>query len=1313
MHRILLFSVLLLQLPRMLAADLTIYHLPFPEDMVTHRINCVTSSSDGMMWIGTPAGLCRYDGYEFVKWQSDPNSAASLLSNYVMDIVEDPLHKLWIRTDMGFSCFDLSTEKFYTDIPALFKGLGIPDYPERIVSDQDGNLWFYVNGDKAALYLKKRDDKQASLIADKSSAIGRNDISGIDISGRYLVLVSRMGEIILYDRCQGTMSGIYDDISKNVSDEAEFSVYADNEDLLWIWNGKGIWLFDINKRRLLPSDIIPAGLDGIIDAVMEDSNGRIWVAQNHRGIMILEKDALTKTLKVSDHVIPALAAQTITSLCQTKDNTIWIGTYKHGLYTYNQSLVKFDHYEMADVNVVHPHGGDKAWIGTDARGLWEWDIFGRTARKVSDSVGEGEHCAIVSIEDDGKGGCFIGTYGNGLMHYSNGQWEHMRTHQGLASLHIWALLRDGDNGLWIGTLGAGLQFMDLNTHNLTTYDTSNSALGNNYISSMAKDRTGNLYISTDDGIAILNTTSRTFEYLKGDKFSNGHVNQLIVDNRGLIWIATRGGLDVYNPIDKSIRNVNLGLASVPDVLGVVEDSDCNIWVSVGSLLCNVIVRDMSNDDYSVHVFNDYDGLTPGDFNQRSLSIIGNGILAAGGLYGISFASPRDIIYDVYDGKVVFSALALNGQKVIPGEMYDGNVIISNAMCTSPTVNIYDAKGNTYTVYFSTDNFMVPLKTQYFYRLGGEEAEWVKCPAGVNFVSFANLSPGKYDLFVKAVNSDGLPLSSPAQISIVVHPPFWASHWAFCIYALSLLALIALVVWFIKLHEKRRFIKAQYQQELQRQQRLNQMKLKFFTNISHELRTPLTLILTPIEDMIKHNDGNIDKARLDMIYRNAHQLLGLVDQIMDFRKCEINELQFIHTIADIVDICDKNILKFKPLAESKSISLGLDRPQNKIMSMIDVDKTDKIISNLLSNAIKFTPNGGSVILRVETLNKMIVIKVIDTGIGISDKDKAHIFERFYQADTNADNSIAGTGIGLNMVWEYVKACNGSVEVSDNPSGKGSVFTVSLPLLCSSSSKRALTSADSGLQSILIVDDNPDILSFLDDHLSNQYHVVKAINGVVAMDILKNEHIDLIISDIMMPEMDGIELCRYIKSDASLNSIPLILLTAKNDMSSKLEGLTLGADDYVTKPFNMEELKLRIKNQLKLSNNGIKRMLLEPVPSNIEITSADEIFIEKAVKYVEDNMERINLSVEELSSALCVSRAKLYKKILAITGKTPLEFIRILRLKRAAQLLRESQMNVSEVAFSTGFGTPKYFSRYFRDEFGILPSQYQKSYKSVQD
>lgn len=704
----------------------------------------------------------------------------------------------------------------------------------------------------------------------------------------------------------------------------------------------------------------------------------------------------------------------------------------------------------------------------------------------------------------------------------------------------------------------------------------------------------------------------------------------------------------------------------------------------------------------------------------------DGTIVAGGLYGLNVFNPDYIRYNEMLPKVMFSNLSLFDEPVEVGRRYDHNLILPEELDKVRKI-VLDHKQNIFTVELATDNYILPSKTQYLYRLDELGDEWLSLAAGTNRITFTNLSHGSYTLSVRAINSDGFQGTDVAQLSIIVRPPFWLSWWAYLCYSL----VVVVALWFTRRlllkREREKFHIQQMEQEAAKNEEVNQMKFRFFTNISHELRTPLTLIISPLEELLVKESDEARKTVLQLMYRNARRLLTLVNQLLDFRKGEMSGHQLSLSEGDIVSYIREICNSFLLMADNKHIQFSFFSGVECFPMAFDADKVGKIVMNLLSNAFKYTPDGGRVTVMMEYIeeeNEWMEIKVSDTGIGIPDADKQHIFERFYQAAHKGMEETTGNGIRLSLVHDFVQLHGGSVEVFDNI-GAGTVFVVRLPVrhvdvaavlpeplvVLPESEKTTEAMAEQTSRKefplLLVVDDNADFRMFMQHSLELQYRVKLASDGEEAWNMMQDELPDLVISDVMMPVMDGIELCRRIKADKRTAYIPVILLTARQAVEATVKGLEIGADDYVTKPFNMMVLVLRIRKLIEQSRyRHATHAVIDPTPSDIVITSLDEKLIEKAIKYVEDNISRSNFSVEELSRGLGMSRVHLYKKLLQITGKTPIEFIRVIRLKRAAQLLRESQLHVSEVAYEVGFNSPRYFSRYFKEEFGMLPSEYQE-------
>ena len=767
------------------------------------------------------------------------------------------------------------------------------------------------------------------------------------------------------------------------------------------------------------------------------------------------------------------------------------------------------------------------------------------------------------------------------------------------------------------------------------------------------------------------------------------------------------------------------------IAAITEDQERNMWVSTSRKVIRVTVASDGKGSYlfDSRAYNSEDGLQNCDFNQRSIKTLHNGIIAIGGLYGVNIFAPDHIRYNKMLPNVMFTGLSLFDEAVKVGQSYGGRVLIEKELNDVENVE-FDYKQNIFSVSFASDNYNLPEKTQYMYKLEGFNNDWLTLPVGVHNVTFTNLAPGKYVLRVKAINSDGYVGIKEATLGIVVNPPFWMSWWAYLLYAAGLVVVLFLARYRMLKREREKFHLQQIENEVAKNEEINNMKFRFFTNVSHELRTPLTLIISPLEGMLKETTDELQSTRLQLMYRNAQRLLHLVNQLLDFRKGEMSTHQLSLSEGDIISYVHSVCNSFLLMADKKHIQFSFFSGIDTFSMAFDADKVGKIVMNLLSNAFKFTPEGGRVTVMIEHVTgtpDTLEIKIADTGIGISDVDKEHIFDRFYQADHKGVEETTGNGIGLSLVRDFVTLHEGEVKVFDNI-GTGSVFVIQFPVKhvetqvqlpeetgmsvgdeedreMKEEVREETGRKDSPL--LLVVDDNEDFRIFMRYSLELQYRVKLAVNGNEAWEMMQEELPDLVISDVMMPQMDGNELCRLIKQDKRTAHIPVILLTARQNTEAKLEGLQTGADDYVTKPFNMTILVLRIRKLIELSRyHRVTQGMIDPAPSEIVITSLDEKLIEKAIKYVEDNMSRTELSVEELSRELGMSRVHLYKKLLQITGKTPIEFIRVIRLKRAAQLLRESQLHVSEVAFEVGFNNPKYFSRYFKDEFGVLPSVYQE-------
>ena len=1333
--------VLLLSSWMVVAQSYQFKHLEVSDGLSNNSVNTICKDRDGFMWFGTTTGLNRYDGYTFKIYQHAENDPGSLSDNYITDIVEMPDGRFWVNTGRGYVLFDKEQDCFITDVTGFMKNLESGGVPEQVFVDREGNTCLSVAGE--GCYRYKEGGKRL-FFSYVEHSLPEHGVTQIAECSDGLLLIYNTGLLVCLDRATLAIKWKSDEIKKYIpaGKTIEFSLFVDRDNCIWAYSLMGIWAYDCGTKswRTDLTAIWSSRPDVIIHAVAQDIEGRIWVGKDYDGIDVLEKETGKVTSLVAhDDNGRSLPHNTIYDLYADRDGIMWVGTYKKGVSYYSESIFKFNMYEWGDITCIEQADENRLWLGTNDHGILLWNrSTGKAEPFWRDAEGQLPN-PVVSMLKSKDGKLWVGTFNGGLycMDGSRVRFYKEGVGNALASNNVWALVEDDKGRIWIASLGGGLQCLEPVSGTFETYTSSNSALLENNVTSLCWVDNNTLFFGTaNQGVGMMDMRTREIKKIQGQsgnvKLSNDAVNHVYKDSRGLVWIATREGLNVYD----TRRHVFLDLSPVAEAKGnfiaaITEDQERNMWVSTSRKVIRVTVASDGKGGYlfDSRAYNSEDGLQNCDFNQRSIKTLHNGIIAIGGLYGVNVFAPDHIRYNKMLPNVMFTGLSLFDEAVKVGQSYGGRVLIEKDLNDVENVE-FDYKQNIFSVSFASDNYNLPEKTQYMYKLEGFNNDWLTLPLGVHNVTFTNLAPGKYVLRVKAINSDGYVGIKEATLGIVVNPPFWMSWWAYLLYTVGLVIVLFLARYRMLKREREKFHLQQIENEVAKNEEINNMKFRFFTNVSHELRTPLTLIISPLEGMLKETTDELQSTRLQLMYRNAQRLLHLVNQLLDFRKGEMSTHQLSLSEGDIISYVHSVCNSFLLMADKKHIQFSFFSGIDTFSMAFDADKVGKIVMNLLSNAFKFTPEGGRVTVMIEHVAgtpDILEIKIADTGIGISDVDKEHIFERFYQAGHKGVEETTGNGIGLSLVRDFVTLHEGEVKVFDNI-GMGSVFVIQFPVkhvetqvqLPEETGMPAGDEEDKEMKEeareeterknfplLLIVDDNEDFRIFMRYSLELQYRVKLAVNGKEAWEMMQEELPDLVISDVMMPQMDGNELCRLIKQDKRTAHIPVILLTARQNTEAKLEGLQTGADDYVTKPFNMTILVLRIRKLIELSRyHRVTQGMIDPAPSEIVITSLDEKLIEKAIKYVEDNMSRTELSVEELSRELGMSRVHLYKKLLQITGKTPIEFIRVIRLKRAAQLLRESQLHVSEVAFEVGFNNPKYFSRYFKDEFGVLPSVYQE-------
>ena len=698
----------------------------------------------------------------------------------------------------------------------------------------------------------------------------------------------------------------------------------------------------------------------------------------------------------------------------------------------------------------------------------------------------------------------------------------------------------------------------------------------------------------------------------------------------------------------------------------------------------------------------------------------------GGLDGFNYFNPQKQHSNRNIPSLAFTDLKISNRSVVPG---DHSVIQENI---SVAKEIRLSYKQNFSLDFVALNYTAPQETQYSYKLDGFDKNWNDV-GSLKTAVYTNLSPGKYTFRLKAKSDDGSWSAPEKHIDIYVKPPFWRTTYAYILYILA----AGLSLWAIRYRGiqklKNKFAQEQERQhfkqmlaeerrEAERMHEFDEGKIKFLTNLSHEFRTPISLIVSPAEKLLEQETNNAKQEQLGLIKRNARRLLNLVNQLLDFRNLEENEFKLNLTDGDLVSFVKDVGDSFKDISERRHIAFAFSSSIPHYYTSFDGDKIERILFNLLSNAFKFTKEDGKILLKIEpNLGAGIRIIIADTGIGMSPDIREKIFERFFQGDGNASILNQGSGIGLSITREFVKMHGGTIDV-ESIQGKGSSFIIQLPLkpIPQSVGEISLSHEEAGATAnlketselekpvILLIDDHEDFLHYLADNLKSYYKIVEAKDGKQGWQKILSSHPQVVVSDINMPEMDGIMLCRKIRSDKRTSHIPIILLTALTGDANQLRGLNTGANDYLTKPFNFEILNLRIRNLLDLNQNlkNTYSKQLKLVTPEIEVQSEDEKLMLSITRYIEDNIDNPDLSVEELSKHVYVSRGTLYNKIVTLTGETPIEFIRSVKLEKAASLLEHSDMKISQIGYTVGFATPNYFARAFKAKFNLSPSEYVK-------
>ena len=1260
------------------------------EGLSNNSVRSIYRDNRGFLWVGTESGLNKYDGYSFQQYYQNNSD---LPDDAISEIFEGPDDNVWIRTSSGYSIYNYKTGKFDNDYKPILDGLQIPSKNIlRMGKTSKNEFWAY---DYSKLYIRSMDNSSI-----KAYPLAVEKISNLYIGVQFIYIMYSNGTLYSISKQTSEVKEIaIPTIYRPLLENHEPHIYIDQNESLWVYTFQNSLLLHKNSFTQQWEDISLNNNTHIqynrVQRILDLGDGNVWILTSHMGLFVY--NTLTKSLTnlVHNPLKPhTIASNNLNTIYRDKDGTIYIGNFKHGISYYSpmsQIILCNKSLEYDDIlTFCEDTSQEYIYYGTDGTGLIRRSLVTDSYEKIATPAN-----IVVDLSIDSKNRLWIGTFQKGLLCYSKGQIkQYTVSNSQLLENNVYTVKVDKHGYIWIGTMKGYIQRLNPETGQ---FDTILYRPGEFFVRDMYYDKDSTLYVATKGGLIIIDTETQAYNiYAEAGRFKENNMLTVYKDSRDLLWIGHPHGLSIWNQKNDSIYFLDQknGLAANL-VRAVTEDNNNQMWIGTGNGISRIKI---TNGTYAIVNYSVSDGLICNDTNVHAILKLQNGNILIGTPQGYQTIIPQDILTTSYDANIYLTGIELKSGMTHP-DILNG----SSLECAQHLS--FTEKENSFTLSFSALDLVETDKIKYAYKI---HSNWIY--AENNKVNLSMLTAGNYTLSVKACNSQGIWSPNVKELKIKILPPWWRTWWAYTIYSGIVLCILLSIIRNLRLRQKQKQIMQAIEVENERQQKINNMKLQFFANISHELRTPLSLIINPLEEFfVDHPEYR--KGILDMVKQNADYLLELINQLLDFRKLDAKAETLKCKHDNILIILSEIFHSFDPIAQKRNISYSLTAPQHSVFMDFDYDKIRKICTNILSNAFKFTPNKGSISLDIAVRGTNLELTFTDTGCGIEDEAKEKIFQRFYQSGKNQSNN-GGSGIGLHIVSEYVKMHQGTVCVRDNQPC-GSVFLIALPLHQNSNETKngepvegPEIKEESHPFTILLVDDNYDFLKFLSESLARQYHVLKATNGKHALNVLEKEDIDLVVSDIMMPEMDGLELCSTIKNDIRYSYIPIILLTAKASEEHQLEGLSVGADDYITKPFNMEVLKLRINKiiEMNVKRQEIFNQDIKIEPSRITITPLDQQLVEKAIQIVENNISETEFSVEELASSLNISRSYFYKKMIKITGKKPIEFIRTIRMKRAQQLLTESQMQVSEIAYTLGYNSPKIFSKHFKEEFNISPSEF---------
>lgn len=1323
-------------------------------------VGAILQDSKGYMWFGTRNGLNRYDGYEFDIFQSIENDESSLSDNHVMCMVEDHEQNLWVGTNNGLNKLDLSTHKFKRYLTRSDTSSAIPHHSVLSICFEEKDHTIWVGTNKGLYVYNPESDRLEKVFNDD---LINTHIDAITQKENKLYIGVRFHGVIVYDvHTKEHIQYKHDDnLPQSIANDYIKVILIDRKDNVWIGTrDNGLSVLEKGTDKFYTYNQKSGLSNNYVRSLTETADGRMLVG-TFNGLNVISHQ--TKEIEqYTNYGVGQgnLSHYSVLATYFDKAQTLWVGTYAGGVCYYNKSGEKFRFYNPSDpdniMGIVGPmvEVDNRLYVATEGAGLLEMNQIAKTFshHKIFADTEKGYAKNIIKSLYFDKDRILCGTNMGTIYSFDLNTKRFTLFYKMKSEQSIYYLGRLQNGKLVIGGVNEiGLIFISKDGTQRAAFPVKGKPDISFSDVRCFKEIEENVFLigTRNRGLYYYNANNQVLKEFRNTTSNNSrelpdnYITSILKDRHGNIWVGTfGGGISLFNPGLGEFMTYNTkdGLHN-DNVCAIVESDETHLWIST--------VSGLSEFDTSTKTFKNYttsNGIKINEFTLHAGLKTSGYNIAFSGNNGFILFDPFKITFNKYAPPVVLRQLQINNNVIQPGGE-DG--ILTAQLDRQKVIELKHNESNI-TIEYSALNFIFSSKNQYAYILEGFDREWNEVGAR-RVAYYTNIPPGEYKFRVKGSNNDNVWSDQVASLVIKISPPAWKTWWAYCIYAILFSGILFSIFRYFSEKKRLRNDIRLKQIEAKTQEEFYEARNKLFTNFSHELRTPLTLIMGPLEDVMEKESLTAEGTRkMQLMQSNSHRLLRLVNNLMDFQKKESGTMQLKVSQGDFIQFTHEIITYFEELAQSRDIALSLYYTIDAIQSWYDKNLMEKVYFNLLSNAFKNVPNGGVIAISVDCMSldelmkhipekashltksdiRYIVMEIKDSGVGIPTNELENIFIPFYQIAQN-EHSGSGTGLGLSLSRSIIEMHHGTIW-AESAEGEGTTFKCILPVCkeCFKAEeimnapphydsifinkidlpevKQAGGDKKKKLYTILVVEDNLDVRRYIASNLSDTYQIIEALNGQEGIEKAINHSPDLIITDLMMPKMNGMEMCTKIKNDLRTSHIPVIILTAKTMINDIEEGYKTGADDYITKPFSTAVLSVRVENiiqsRIKLKELYGKRFTLDTL--GVEVASTDELFLQKLYTIMEKHISNPELNLDSFSQDVGMSRTNLYRKIKALTNLSPGEFIRNFRLTMGAKMLKEAKLSVSDVYVAVGFNSHAYFSNCFKAFYGVSPTEYAK-------